>query len=141
MKILFMCVANAARSQMAEGIARNIFDHRAEIQSAGSKPKQVHPLAKKVLSEIGIDISSHYSKSCAELSSDFCKDLDYLITLCAEEVCPAGFSTTAKKLHWPLKDPASDSSSELEQLMSFRQTRDEILRRIQTLVQQNFPVN
>lgn len=104
MNILFMCVANAARSQIAEGLARQIFEGRAQIQCAGSKPKEVHPLAKKVLQEINIDIASHFSKSCDHLPQDFTQKLDYLITLCADEVCPVTAFTIAKRLHWPLSD-------------------------------------
>ena len=130
MNILFMCVANAARSQMAEGLARQIFAGRAEIQSAGSKPKEVHPLAKKVLEEVHIDISGHFSKSCDQLPENFTQNLDYLITLCADEVCPVTRFTSAKKLHWPLKDPASSAFSDLEQLQAFRFTRDEIQKKL-----------
>ena len=131
MKILFMCVANAARSQMAEGLARHILGPKAEVQSAGSKPKSVHPQAKIVLAEIGIDISAQFSKSIAELPKEFGQNLDYLITLCAEEVCPVTNFSSAEKLHWPLQDPAQEGASEQSQLATFRRTRDEIARRIQ----------
>ena len=134
MKILFMCVANAARSQMAEGLARHILGTMAEVHSAGSKPQSVHPLAKKVLAEIGIDISSHYSKSIMELPNEFGRSLDYLITLCAEEVCPVTNFTTAEKLHWPLPDPANKDASEADQLNTFRHTRDQIAKKIQELL-------
>ena len=131
MKILFMCVANAARSQMAEGLARHLFANHIEVQSAGSQPKTVHPLAKLALAEIGIDISSHHSKSCDQLSVEFGNDLDYLVTLCAEEVCPVTSFKTAKKVHWPLPDPASETATEDQQMDAFRKTRDEIKKRIE----------
>jgi arsenate reductase len=124
MKILFMCVANSARSQLAEALAKKIFAGKVEIESAGSHPKTVNAYAKKVLAEIGIDISSHYSKSIDQLSAKFLADLDYVITLCAEEVCPVLPSRTAKKLHWPFADPAGHSGTEAEQLERFRVTRD-----------------
>lgn len=118
MKILFLCVANSARSQVAEGLAKSILGGKVEIKSAGSKPSgQVNPLAIEVLKEEGIDISSHQSKAITELPSEFLSNLDYVITLCAEEVCPA-FITTAKRLHWGMPDPKT--------LEDFRSVRDQI---------------
>ena len=86
-KILFMCVANSARSQMAEGIARALFPN-IEFQSAGSMPSRVNPLAIEVMKEINIDISNHSSKDFESLNDDFINNLDYVIPLCKEEVCP-----------------------------------------------------
>ena len=136
MKILFMCVANAARSQMAEGLAKALFKQSDRIESAGSKPKKVHPLAIKVLQELGIVITDHHSKSCDDLPADFCNQVEYVITLCAEEVCPIGFFPNAKRLHWPLKDPASDQMTEQQQLAAFRFTRDEINKRLQEFIKE-----
>ena len=134
MKILFMCVANSARSQMAEGLARSIFGHKAEVASAGSKPKFVHPLAQKAMAELGIDIASQTSKSWDNLDAEFREKLNYLITLCAEEVCPIVPDFKAIKLHWPLPDPASDQasdpSSEAAQLKAFRTVRDDLKNRL-----------
>ena len=130
MKILFMCVANSARSQLAEGIAKHLFGNKAEIQSAGSQPSKVNPFAIKALSESGIDISKHYSKSVDDLSPGFLATLDYVITLCAEEVCPILVSK-AKKLHWPLLDPAGKGGTDEEQLTRFQTTRDEVKRRLE----------
>ena len=103
MKILFMCVANSARSQLAEGLARKIFGSEPWIESAGSEPKFVNPIAREVLNEIGIEISAHKSKSFEDLDPTFVDGLDYIITLCAEEVCPVMASKTAKRLHWPFR--------------------------------------
>lgn len=128
MNILFMCVANSARSQLAEGLAKNIFNNQAHIQSAGSKPSTVNPFAIRVLNEIGIDISTHFSKSVNELPADFINQLDYVITLCAEEVCPVIISH-AKKLHWPLPDPAG-TGTEAELILRFQETRNELLDRL-----------
>ena len=128
MNILFMCVANSARSQIADGLAKKIFGSKAKIQSAGSRPSTVNPFAIKALQEIGIDISSNKSKSVDDLSSEFVSSLDYVITLCAEEVCPVIISK-AKKLHWPLPDPAGPGSDE-ELILRFRTTRDEIEKRL-----------
>jgi arsenate reductase len=129
MNILFMCVANSARSQMAEGIAKNLFGNKVKVESAGSQPSKVNPFAIQAMKESGIDINSHYSKSCDELSPGFLADLDYVITLCAEEVCPTLVSK-AQKVHWPFPDPANRAGSDEEQLNRFRQTRDAIAKKI-----------
>jgi len=118
-----MCVANSARSQIAEGLARRILGGEAHIESAGSQPSRLNPLAVAVMQEIGIEISHHYSKSVDELDPDFLAQLDYVVTLCADEVCPTVLSK-AKKIHWPLPDPAGQSGSDEEQLERFRKVRD-----------------
>ena len=122
--ILFLCVANSARSQLAEGLAKSIFGENAKIESAGSEPSGVvQPWAVKVLSEIGIDISKNKSKSTHEIGLGFYANLDYVITLCAEEICPV-LPSKAKRLHWPIKDPAKvDDDMKAE---AFRHARDEI---------------
>lgn len=130
-----MCVANSARSQLAEGLARQIFPD-FEIQSAGSHPGTLNPFAVKVMNEIGIDISSQHSKSYDDLSPKFIVGLDYVITLCAEEVCPTMVSK-AKKLHWPFPDPATKTViSEEESLKHFREARDGILARLKEFEKQ-----
>ncbi len=136
MKILFMCVANAARSQMAEGLAKHYLDSSTEIFSAGSMPKTVHPLAIEVLAELNIDITKNFSKSCDELPVEFSKNLDYLVTLCADEVCPVGQFQAAKRLHWPLKDPADSSVSHADQVQAFRSIRDEIKKQLLVLAEE-----
>ncbi len=131
--ILFMCVANSARSQLAEGLARSVFGSNAEIQSAGSNPGKLNPFAVQVMNEIGIDISQQYSKSVDELKPKFIVSLDYIITLCAEEVCPTMVAQKAKKLHWPFPDPATkDKLSDQEMLTRFRAARDGILESLKT---------
>lgn len=133
MKILFMCVANSARSQLAEGLARKILDPKFEIQSAGSNPGKLNPYAVKVMDEIGIDISKHYSKAVADLPSDFIDNLDLIITLCAEEVCPHLPHVKAKKLHWPFPDPATSTPiPENQALNRFRVARDNIADKIRS---------
>ncbi|MES2964219.1 MAG: arsenate reductase ArsC [Bdellovibrionota bacterium] len=124
MKILFMCVANSARSQLAEGLAKERFGAKAWVESAGSEPKYVNPYAIRSLAEIGIDISSNESKSFDDLDPEFRERLDYIITLCAEEVCPAVASKTARRLHWPFPDPAGHMGHEAVQMARFRETRD-----------------
>lgn len=125
-KILFLCVANSARSQMAEGLARAYFGDKALIQSAGSKPSRVNPFAIQALAEVGIDISGHRSKSVGEIDPS---TVDTVITLCAEEECPL-FLGKAERLHWGLPDPASAQGGDTERLQKFRVIRDEISRRI-----------
>ena len=130
MKILFLCVANSARSQLAEGLAKQILGPDVEVRSAGSVPSgKVNPHAISVLKEIGIDISKNFSKSIDELSPRFIVSLDYVITLCAEEVCPTMVSR-AKKLHWGLPDPAAVTGSDESVLSAFRSTRDAIRERL-----------
>ena len=137
MRILFLCVANSARSQIAEGIAREMFGKDHDVRSAGSEPSgSVHPDAIKVLDEIGIDASSHQSKSLDDLEKDFIDNLNYVITLCAEEACPA-YITHAKKLHWINEDPANPSYSEFESLYAFRNTRDNIFKLIKKFYIEN----
>ncbi len=129
MKILFMCVANSARSQLAEALARQVMPSFVQIQSAGSQPSKVNPFALKALQEVGADISTLHSKSVADLPEDFLQNLDLVITLCAEEVCP-NLLSKAKKLHWPLPDPAGLAGTESEQLERFRSTRNAIHQRL-----------
>ena len=124
--VLFLCVANSARSQMAEGIARSLAPGGTKIWSAGSRPTSVRPEAIAVRREIGIDISGHRAKAVAEIPA---AEVDTVITLCGEEECPV-FLGRATRLHWGLRDPAAVSSSEGERLDAFRKVRDELRRRI-----------
>lgn len=133
MNILFMCVANSARSQMAEGIAKSILPKNFRIESAGSEPKFVHPLAIEALKEIQIDISKNKSKSFNDFEKSFTDNLDFIITLCAEEVCPVVLSK-ARKLHWPLPDPANSALPIEAQKEQFKSVRDELVKRINDLI-------
>jgi arsenate reductase (thioredoxin) len=130
-RILFLCVANSARSQMAEGLARHIFGPRADVMSAGSNPSGLNPYAIEALAEIGIDISGHRSKSVREIDV---AGIDLIVTLCAEEVCPI-VPGHVKRLHWPIPDPAStDPAVTPDDMRSrFRAARDQIKTRIETL--------
>lgn len=127
--ILFLCVANSARSQMAEALARAILGERARIQSAGSRPSTVNPLSIEVLREIGVDASGQRSKSVDTIDP---ATVDTVITLCAEEVCPL-FLGGARRLHWPIADPAAEAPdvSRDEALARFRVARDQIRARIE----------
>jgi arsenite transporter len=124
--VLFLCVANSARSQMAEGIARSLAPPGVAVWSAGSRPARVRPEAVEALREVGIDISRHRSKPVSEIPPD---QVDTVITLCAEEECPV-FLGKARRLHWGLPDPAAVTGDEAARLDAFRRTRDELRRRL-----------
>lgn len=131
-RILFLCVANSARSQMAEGLAREILGDLAEVYSAGSQPSKVNPAAIAAMAEVGIDISSHRSKEIASIDTSA---IDFVVTLCAEEVCPV-LPGRVKRLHWPISDPAPSAHENLsaEDLQNrFRTARDLIKMRMQIL--------
>ena len=130
MKILFLCVANSARSQIAEGLAKAIFGTRVGVWSAGSAPSgSVHPCAIKVMTEVGINISDNRSKSIQEVPHEFLAQADYVITLCEEEVCPALKSSSGtRRLHWPVPDPVAASAP--EQMSAFRFVRNLIHDRL-----------
>ena len=123
MRILFLCVANSARSQMAEGLARAILPPEVEVASAGFEPGKLNPLAVDALSEIGIDISGHRSKPLKAVSVE---TADLIVTLCTEEVCPL-IPGPVKRLHWPIADPQDPDT--------FRTARDQIKGRIEVLAQ------
>ena len=126
--ILFLCVANSARSQMAEGLARKLFPG-LRILSAGSRPAKVNPFAIEVLGEVGIDARFYFSKHVQAIELNA---VGVVITLCAEEVCPI-VPGNVDRLHWPLPDPASDDPSlgREQMLERFRATRDEIQRQLE----------
>jgi arsenate reductase (thioredoxin) len=127
--ILFLCVANSARSQLAEALARMMFGDRATIQSAGSQPSRVNPYAIEVMQELGVDLVSHASKSVDTIDPS---TVDVVITLCAEEVCPVVLSS-ARRLHWPIPDPASTDPafSRDDLLHRFRTARDTIRAKLE----------
>jgi arsenate reductase (thioredoxin) len=133
-EILFLCVANSARSQMAEGLARARFGERLRVRSAGSSPSFVHPFALRALAELGIDASRQTSKSVSTIEI---AEVDLVVTLCAEEVCPL-LPGDVRRLHWPLEDPAraNDGESEEERLARFRRVRDELRERIDVLARE-----
>jgi arsenate reductase len=112
---------------MAEGLARNLLGTSVNVESAGSHPGKVNPFAIEVMKEIGIDITGHHSKSIDELSPKFIVNLDFVVTLCAEEICPRMIAPKAKKLHWPFSDPATkDNLPNMEILERFRTTKEAI---------------
>ncbi len=129
--ILFLCVANSARSQMAEGLARHVLGPGVRVQSAGSRPATVNPLAVEVLREVGIELAAPHSKSVDTIDP---ATVATVITLCAEEVCPV-FLGHVRRLHWPIADPASDDPtlSREDLLARFRAARDQLRGRIDVL--------
>jgi len=122
--VLFLCVANSARSQMAEGLARTLAPRGEDYRfwSAGSEPGALHPLAVAALAEVGVDISHQRAKGLPAIPLD---QVDTIVTLCAEEVCPIVAGTVAR-VHWPLPDPARVEGSEAERLAAFRAARDRL---------------
>jgi arsenate reductase len=129
--ILFLCVANSARSQMAEGLARLLFGDDVPAQSAGSEPGTVNPYAIEVMQELGVDLRTHHSKSVQSIDPE---SVHTVITLCAEEVCPV-FLGKVRRLHWPVPDPAGgDPGTPREEVLArFRAVRDTIRARLATL--------
>ncbi len=123
--VLFLCVANSARSQMAEGLARSLLGPLGiRVASAGSRPTRVNPCAIEALREIGIDIGDQRSKGVDALDP---AAFDLIVTLCAEEVCPV-VPCRVQRLHWPIADPASeDPALDHAALMArFRRARDDL---------------
>lgn len=127
--IIFLCVANSARSQMAEGLARASAPPGWRMFSAGSNPSIVNPLAIEALREIDIDISHHKSKGMDEVPMD---EADIVVTLCEDEVCPV-IPAGAEHLDWALPDPAGAGDQIRFQMDAFRDTRDEIKVRLDSL--------
>jgi len=134
--LLLLCVANSARSQLAEGWARRLFGDSMSVQSAGSRPSQVNPWAIEVMREVGIDLTTQVSKSVDTIQPE---SVDTVITLCAEEVCPV-FLGKARRLHWPIPDPASAEPLSRDAFLArFREARDEIQRRLTAWRDAGFP--
>ena len=133
-KILFLCVGNSARSQMAEGFARALAGDRWEVHSAGTAPAGLNPLAVEAMAEVGIDISGHTSKV---VDPEVFKSADVVVTLCgdAAESCPLT-PPGVRRIHWPLPDPARAAGTREEILAAFRAVRDDIKKRVQTLLEE-----
>lgn len=128
-KVLFVCTGNSCRSQIAEGLLRNIAGEKFEVFSAGSHPSKVHPIAIKVMAEWGIDISRHTSDHIDDYID---RGIDIVITVCdhANQVCPV-FPGKVQRLHWSIKDPFSGWNFDESQLDNFRATRNTIKAHIE----------
>jgi arsenate reductase len=134
-RVLILCTGNSARSQMAEGLLRDIAGDRFEVESAGTIKSFVRPQAIAAMAEIGIDISGHHSKCLDEfLDTEF----DYVITVCdnANETCPV-FPGAAKRIHWSFDDPAEADGDEDHVAAVFRRVRDEIAKRLRGFAAEN----
>ena len=137
MNILFLCVGNSARSQIAEGLAKEMLGSSHNIQSAGSNPTgNIHPNAICTMKEIGIDISHQRSKSIGHLDTNFLDNLDFVVTLCAEEICPV-LPTKARRLHWLNVDPANKNYSETQLKIAFKKTRENIFKLLKKFYVEN----
>ena len=133
-RVLFLCTTNSARSQIAEAFLRSYAGDRYEAYSAGIEPKEIHPLTKKVMDEIGIDISGQYSKALKDYMGKI--HFGYLITVCdeADKKCPTTFPGMGQRLRWSLEDPAQFVGTEEEKLKKFREIRDQIKKRVKEWV-------
>ena len=132
MRVLILCTANSARSQMAEGLLRHEAGKDWHVFSAGTHPTQVRSEAIAVMREAGIEISGHHSKSVDEFVG---QEFDLVITVCdnARETCPV-FPARTKRIHWSIKDPAAVEGSEEDRLDTFRYARDELQKRLRALI-------
>ena len=128
-RVLFLCTHNSARSQMAEGLLRQLAGERFEAMSAGTEATHVRPLAVRVMQEIGVDISHQESKTLERYLGE---PFDHVITVCdeANEACPF-FPGAVSRLHWSFEDPSRAEGSEEERLAVFRRVRDGIRDRVQ----------
>jgi arsenate reductase len=124
-RVLFLCTGNSARSQMAEGLLRQMAGNQFDVFSAGTQPKGMHPRSVEVMNEVGIDISKQTSKNVSTYLRD---KFDYVITVCdrAKQQCPV--FPGAEPIHWGFDDPAEAVPD--RQLETFRRVRDEIRHRL-----------
>jgi arsenate reductase len=124
-RVLFLCTGNSARSQMAEGLLRQMAGDRFDVFSAGTHPKGLHPRSVEVMKEVAIDIANHQSKDVSQFEK---QKFDYVITVCdrAKQHCP--IFPGAEPIHWGFVDPA-EAPAERE-LETFRRVRDEIRQRL-----------
>ena len=127
-RLLVLCTGNSARSQMGEGLFRQVGGEGYEVCSAGTRPSHVRPEAIAVMREIGVDISGQRSKSVDEFAR---QSFDYVVTVCdnARDNCPV-FPGGTSRLHWSFEDPAAVEGSETERLAAFRRIRDQIHERV-----------
>jgi len=129
--VLFLCVGNSCRSQMAEGLLNHLGGDRFKVRSAGTIPSRVHPGAIQVMAELEVDITDYRSKHVREFSG---QDFDFVISLCAENNCPSFVGKIGTSLHWPFPDPFSAAGSAEEVLIEFRKVRDAIKERIMEFI-------
>ena len=128
-RVLFLCTHNLARSQMAEGLLRQLGGDRFEAYSAGTEVARVRPLAVRAMAELGIDISTQESKTLDRYLSE---PFAYVITVCdqANASCP-NFPGGQQRLHWSLPDPSRATGTDDQQLAAYRRVRDDLQQRIE----------
>ena len=131
-KVLFICTGNSARSQMAEAFLRKYGGAYFEAYSAGIEPRDIHPYTERVIEEVGINLSGHYSKHLSEYLGKI--HFAYVIILCeeAEKQCPTTFPGIVQRLYWPFEDPVAFIGPDEEKLVEFRKVRDQIEQRIKS---------
>ena len=135
-RVLFLCVGNSCRSQMAEGLLRDIASENFEAFSAGAETHGLNPRAVKVMDEIGIDVSNHKSQLVSDYEGE---TFDFVVTVCdnaGNRPCPVFLGNAGKHLHTPFDDPAHATGSEEEILDVFRRVRDEIGIHLRTFVKE-----
>jgi arsenate reductase (thioredoxin) len=129
-KVLFLCTGNTARSQMAEALLQHHAGDHFDAHSAGLEPGEIHPLTRRVMQEMDLDLAGQYAKDVTEYLGEV--HFAYLITVCdrAEERCPTVFPGVGRRLHWSIPDPAAAEGTEEEKLAAFRAAREEVAWRI-----------
>ena len=134
-KIIFICTGNACRSQIAEGLLRNLASDKFSVFSAGSHPNQVHPMSVAVMEEVGIDISHHTSDPISDYIDH---GIDVVITVCdnAKQVCPV-FPGNVERIHWSIEDPFNGWDFDPLDLDNFRKVREDLDVRIKNFLQSN----
>ena len=132
-KIIFICTGNACRSQIAEGLLRNLASDKFSVFSAGSHPSQVHPMSVAVMEEVGIDISHHTSDPISDYVDH---GIDIVITVCdnAKQACPV-FPGNVEHIHWSIEDPFNGWDFDPLDLDNFRKVREDINLRIKDFLQ------
>lgn len=131
-RVLFLCTGNSARSQMAEGLLRSFGGDDFKVYSAGTEPKELHPLAVEVMREVDLDISEQQSKPIERFLG---QSFDYIITVCdrVRDRCPT-LPGDNVRIHWGFDDPAAANGTPAEQRMVFRRVRNEIAERLRVWV-------
>ncbi len=131
--VLILCTGNSCRSQMAEGFLKHYGAGKIDVESAGSEPSRVNPIAIRVMKEAGVDISGHRSKHFNEFAG---RRFDTVITVCdnADRNCPI-FPAGTERLHWPFPDPPHGQAESEDVLAEFRRVRDLIHARFKAFVE------
>ncbi len=136
-RVLFVCIHNSVRSQMAEAFLRKFAGEQYDVESAGLESGKLNPVAMQVMEEEGIDMSAHYAKTTAEMLKQG-KTYNYVITVCdpkAAESCPI-FPGITRRLHWSFPDPSAFQGTQEEKLNFTRKVREQIREAVMQFVKQ-----